>query len=83
VQGEDLVSSTPIAVLYTHKKEELAGFLDKIPPYAKRKIDEVVIDLNSGYKNAIRKALPHVRIAQDPFTRQKTIRKLKRYLKVY
>ena len=63
----ELVSSTPVAVLPTHKKEELAGFLNTIPPYAKRKIDEVVIDLNSGYKNAIRKALPHVRIVADPF----------------
>ncbi|HDN84985.1 MAG TPA: ISL3 family transposase [Candidatus Aerophobetes bacterium] len=63
----ELLSSTPIAVLYTHKKEELVRFLDKIPPYAKRKIDEVVIDLNQGYKNAIRKALPHVRIVADPF----------------
>jgi len=63
----ELLSSTPVAVLYTHKKEELVRFLDRIPPYAKRKIDEVVIDLNSGYKNAIRKALPHVRIVADPF----------------
>ena len=63
----ELVSSTPVAVLPTHKKEELAGFLNTIPSYAKRKIDEVVIDLNSGYKNAIRKALPHVRIVADPF----------------
>ena len=63
----ELLSSTPIAVLYTHKKEELVRFLDKIPPYAKRKIDEVAVDLNQGYKNAIRKALPHVRIVADPF----------------
>ncbi|RLE09107.1 ISL3 family transposase, partial [Candidatus Aerophobetes bacterium] len=27
----------------------------------------MVIDLNSGYKNAIRKALSHVRIVADPF----------------
>jgi len=63
----ELVSSTPIAVLYTHKKEEFLRFLDTIPSYAKRKIDEVVIDLNQGYKNAIRKALPQVRVVADPF----------------
>ena len=63
----ELVSSTPVAVLPTHRKEELLRFLDKIPAWAKRKIDEVAIDLNQGYKNAIRKALPHVRIVADPF----------------
>jgi len=51
----ELVSSTPVAVLPTHKKEELAGFLNTIPSYAKRKIDEVAVDLNQGYKNAIKK----------------------------
>jgi len=63
----ELVSSTPIAFLYTHKKEELLRFFDRIPPYTKRKIDEVVIDLNQGYKNAIRKALTHTKIIADPF----------------
>jgi len=50
----ELVSSTPVAVLPTHKKEELAGFLNTIPPYAKRKINEVVIDLNQGYNVVIK-----------------------------
>jgi len=63
----ELISSTPIAILPTHRKEELLRFLDKIPSYAKRKIDEVVIDLNQGYKNAIKKALPQVRVVADPF----------------
>jgi len=63
----ELVSSTPVAILPTHRKEELLRFLNKIPSYTKRKIDEVVIDLNQGYKNAIKKALPHVRIVADPF----------------
>jgi len=64
----ELVSSTPVAVLSTHKKEELLRFLDKISPYAKRKIDEVVIDLRAGYKRAIKQALPsHVRVVADPF----------------
>jgi len=30
-------------------------------------MDEVAIDLNSGYKNATRKAFPHVGIVADPF----------------
>ena len=64
----ELVFSTPIAILYTHKKEELVRFLDRIPTWAKRKMDEVVIDLRAGYKRAIKKALPsHVRIVADPF----------------
>ena len=32
----ELVSSTPVAVLPTHKKEELAGFLNTIPSYCKK-----------------------------------------------
>ena len=51
----ELVSSTPIVVLPTYKKEKLLHFLNKIPSYAKRKIDEVVIELNQGYKNAIKR----------------------------
>ena len=42
-------------------------FLDKIPPYAKRKIDEVAVDPNQGYKNAIKKAFPQLRVVADPF----------------
>ena len=39
----------------------------KIPSYAKRKIDEVAVDFNQGYKNAIKKALPQLMVVADPF----------------
>ncbi|RLE08326.1 ISL3 family transposase, partial [Candidatus Aerophobetes bacterium] len=38
-----------------------------MPSYAKRKIDEVAVDLNQGYKNAIKKALPQLMVVADPF----------------
>jgi len=43
-------------------KEKNRAYCFKIPSYAKRKIDEVAVDLNQGYKDAIKKALPQVRV---------------------
>ena len=64
----ELVSSTPVAVLESHKKEELVRFLEKVPSWVKERMDEMVIDLQAGYRNAIQEALPsHVKIVADPF----------------
>ena len=64
----ELVSSTPVAVLESHRKEEFVRFLEKVPTWVKERIDEVVIDLQAGYRNAVQEALPsHVKIVADPF----------------
>ena len=64
----ELVSSTPVAVLESHRKEELVHFLETIPAWVKERMDEVVIDLQAGYRNAVQEALPsQVKIASDPF----------------
>lgn len=64
----ELVSSTPVAILESHTKEELVHFLKKIPAWVTQRMDEVVIDLQAGYRNAVEEALSsHVKIASDPF----------------
>ena len=64
----ELVSSTPLVILDNYRKEDLVKFLNKIPSWVKKRIDEVSIDMKASYKNAIEEALgPYVKIVADPF----------------
>ncbi len=60
-------TSNTIAILKSDKKEELKGFLNKIPYKIKQKITEVAIDMRTSFKNAVKEELPGVKIVADHF----------------
>ena len=62
----EISSSLPIA-LVKDRKASLRDFFLSLSPDVRERIDEVVIDMTSRYRNVIREVLPHARVVCDPF----------------
>ncbi|TDX11803.1 MULTISPECIES: transposase [Petrotoga] len=63
----ELNTSKTIAILKSDKKEELKGFLNKIPYEIKQKITEAALDMRVSFKNAVKEELPGVKVVADHF----------------
>ena len=63
----ELVSSTPLIILKKDTKKELKKFLNGIPWWIKRKIDEVAIDMRKRNKYAVEEELKAVNIVADRY----------------
>jgi len=63
----ELNTSNTIAILKSDKKEELKGFLNKIPYKIKQKITEAAIDMRASFKNAVKEELLGVKVVADHF----------------
>lgn len=63
----ELVSSTPLIILKKDTKKELKKFLNSIPWWIKRRIDEVAIDMRTRNKYAVEEELSGVNIVADRF----------------
>ena len=63
----ELVSSTPLAILGDDRKATLREFLLSIPSWVRERVDEVAIDLRSGYKYVFKEVLPGALVVADGF----------------
>lgn len=54
-------------ILKDDNQRTLEAWLENIPYFAKKEIDEVCIDLKIAYRNSVEKILPHAAITADRF----------------
>lgn len=66
---------TPLGLLPDRTKSTVKKFLRKIPEQIRLKIETACIDLNIGFKNAVKAVMPHVKITADRFHVAKLYRK--------
>ena len=56
-----------LSILPNDRLVTLEAWLENMPEFAKKQIDEVCMDLKVGYKNTVEKILPHAQITADRF----------------
>lgn len=63
----NLLTGKPIHILPNDQKKTLVSFLASLPAGVAAKIDEVAVDMRSGFVKAVAETLPNARIVIDHF----------------